>query len=101
LLKSGTSELKTIVPGSISYTVNSKTALKDGKIQMAVTFKAKTYSTPDNALLMSSLKGKDKSYSISVLENDPDIQKVEIKLSPIWQLKIPNDSNKINIITKF
>ncbi len=101
LLKTGTSEMKTIVANSISYVINSKTALKNGKIQMAVTFKAKTYSLPDNTLLMSSLKGKDKSYSISVLENDPDVEKVEIELSPFWQLKIPNDSSKINISTKF
>lgn len=101
LLKGGISELKTIVPDSISYTINSKTALKGGKMQMAVTFNAKTYSMPDNNLLMSSLEGKDKNYSISVLENDPDVQKVEIKLSPIWQLQIPNDSKKINILTKF
>jgi hypothetical protein len=101
LFKNGTSELKTIVPGSISYTVDSKTALKDGKIQMSVTFKAKTYSMPDDALLMSSLKGKDRNYSISVLENDPGVEKVEIKLSPIWQFKIPNDSSRISISTKF
>ncbi len=101
LLKKGLSDLKTIVPGSLSYEIKDRSITKDGKIKMTISFKGKIYSLPDNDFLMNSLKGKDTGYSISILQNAPEIGKVRIKLSPFWQFKIPNDSNKIKITTDF
>ncbi len=101
LLKKDLSELKTIVPKSLSYEVRDRSVTKDGKIKITISFKGKIYSMPDNDFLMNSLKGKDKSYSISVLENVPEISKVTIKLSPFWQFKIPNDSTRIKVTADF
>jgi hypothetical protein len=56
---------------------------------------------PDNALLLDSLKGKDINYSTTLLSNIPEIEKVEIKLSPWFKLKIPNNEKGINIQLKF
>jgi hypothetical protein len=95
------SELKTMVPGSVIYEVKEKKLNKDGTITLRVVFTGKTYSLPENALLLDSLKGKDAQSSISLLQNMPEIQKVEIKVSPWFKLKIPDSENSINIQLKF
>ncbi|MFZ2390489.1 MAG: hypothetical protein WAW15_01575 [Minisyncoccales bacterium] len=101
LLSKDISELKTMVPGSVSYEVKEKKLNKNGTISLSVTYKGRIYSMPDNALLLDSLKGKDTNYSVNLLSNIPEIEKVEIKLSPWFKLKIPNDEKRINIQLKF
>jgi len=101
LLKKTTSELKTIVPGSVSYEVKEKKLNKDGTISLTVTFKGKIYSLPEDSILMNGLMGKSVNQSASLLENLPEIQKVTVKLSPFWKLSIPNNEKSINIKLNF
>jgi len=101
LLKKEISELKTIVPGSVAYEVKEKKLNKDGTISLKVAFKAKIYSLPENSFLMDSLMGKNTKYSASLLENIPEIKKVEIRLSPFWKWSIPNNEERINIKLNF
>jgi len=101
LLKKTTSELKTIVPGSVAYEVKDKKLNKDGTISLDVTYTGKIYSLPENSFLMDSLKGKSVAQSASLLQNIPEIQKVDIKLSPFWKWSIPNNQNSINIKLNF
>ncbi len=101
LLTKDMSELKTIAPNSVTYEVKDKKLNKDGTITLTVTFKGKTYSMPDNALLMGSLKGKSPKDSITLLSSMPEIQKVEIKVSPWFKFNIPNNEKGINIQLKF
>jgi hypothetical protein len=101
LLSKDISELKTMVPDSVTYEVKEKKLNKDGTITLNVVFKGKIYSLPDNALLLDSLKGKDIASSSSLLENMPEIEKIEIKLSPWFKFKIPNNEEGINIELKF
>ena len=101
LLIKDVSELKTIVPGSVSYEVKEKKLNKDGTISLKVSFKGKIYSLPENSFLMDSLMGKGVDQSASLLENIPEIQKVEIKLSPFWKWTIPNKEEKIEIKLRF
>ena len=101
LLTKDISELKTMVPGSVTYEVKEKKLNKDGTVTLKVVYKGRIYSMPDNALLLDSLKGKDTNYSTNLLSNIPEIEKVEIKLSPWFKLKIPNNEKGINIQLKF
>lgn len=101
LLSKDISELKTMVPNSVTYEVKQKKLNKDGTISLSVVFKGKIYSIPDNDILLGSLKGKDVNYSASLLSNIPEIERVEINLSPWWKFKIPNNEERINIQLKF
>jgi hypothetical protein len=101
LLGKDISELKTIVPNSVSYEIKEKKLNKDGTITLKVVFTGRIYSLPDNGLLLDSLKGKDVNYSASLLENMPEIEKIEIKLSPWFKFKIPNNEDRVNIQLKF
>lgn len=101
LLTKDMSELKTIAPNSVTYEVKEKKLNKDGTITLKVTFKGKIYSMPDNEILMNSLKGKNPKNSITLLSNIPEVEKVEIKVSPWFKLNIPNNEKDINIQLKF
>jgi hypothetical protein len=95
------SELKTIVPNSVTYEVKEKKLNKDGTISLRVVFTGKIYSLPEDSILMDSLLGKDTKYSASLLENIPEVRNVMIKLSPWWKFRIPTDENRIDITLKF
>jgi hypothetical protein len=101
LLMKDVSELKKIVPGSVSFEIKEKKTNKDGTVTLKVSFKGKIYSLPEDSILMNSLLGKDTKYSASLLENIPEVSKVEIKLTPWWKFKIPNDEKRINIKLNF
>ena len=101
LLAKDMSELKTIAPGSVTYEVKEKKLNKDGTITLSVIFKGKIYSMPDNGLLLDSLKGKNPKDSTSLLSNIPEIEKVEIKVTPWFKFNIPNNEKDINIHLKF
>jgi hypothetical protein len=101
LLMKDVSELKTIVPNSVTYEVKEKKLNKDGTISLRVVFTGKIYSLPEDSILMDSLLGKDTKYSASLLENIPEVRNVMIKLSPWWKFRIPTDENRIDITLKF
>lgn len=101
LLSKNISELKTMVPGSVTYEVKEKKLNKDGTITLSVIFNGKIYSMPDNALLLDSLKGKNPKDSTALLSNMPEVAKVEIKVSPWFKFNIPNNEQEISIQLKF
>lgn len=96
LLQEKMPEAKTLVPGSISYEVTSRN-LKSGKLSLTVTFKSNIYSAPDTDFILTTIKGKDKDYSLSILKNIPELENVNIKLFPFWQINIPGDEKMIDI----
>lgn len=95
------SELKTIVPGSVSFEVKEKKLNKDGTLTLKVSFVGKIYSLPEDSILMDSLLGKDAKYSASLLENIPEVENVTIKLSPWWKFKIPDKEERIVVKLNF
>jgi hypothetical protein len=101
LLLKDVSELKTIVPGSVVFEVKEKKLNKDGTLSLKVTFTGKIYSLPEDSILMDSLLGKDTKYSVSLLENIPEVENVEIKLTPWWKWKIPNEEERVIIKLNF
>jgi len=101
LLSKDISELKTMVPGSVTFEVKEKKLNKDGTIKLTGVFKGKIYSMPDSALLYDGLKGKNPKDSANLLSNIPEIDKVEVKLSPWFKFNIPDEEKGINIKLKF
>ncbi|MDD5098317.1 MAG: hypothetical protein PHD31_01200 [Candidatus Pacebacteria bacterium] len=101
ILKKQLSELKTIVPESVVFDVTEKKLNKDGKIEMKVVFKCKTYSMPENSIIMDSLLGKDKNNALLLLSNIPEIEKSEIKISPFWKWRIPKTEERVDVKINF
>jgi hypothetical protein len=101
LIKKQLSELKLIVPGSVNFDVIEKKLNKDGKIEMSIVFKCKTYSMPEDSIIMESLLGKDKNNASSLLSSIPEIEKVEIKISPFWKVRVPKTEDRVNIRLNF
>jgi len=101
ILTKDMSELKTIAPNSVTYEVKEKKLNKDGTITLNVVFSGKIYSMPENEILLNSLRGKNPQNSIALLSNIPEVEKVEITVSPWFKFNIPNNEKDINIQLKF
>jgi hypothetical protein len=94
------SNLKKIVPGSIFCEIIEQKNVEN-KIELKLVFKAKTYFLIQDKKIKESLANKDKISSISILESMPEIDKVEINMSPFWRFNVPQKEEKINIELKF
>jgi len=71
--------------------------LNSGKIILSLDISTKTYTDFDLSKLKESLEGKTAAESQALLENAPEVSRVEVKLWPFWVRKIPDDSEKIKI----
>ncbi|MFA5432210.1 MAG: baseplate J/gp47 family protein [Candidatus Paceibacterota bacterium] len=101
LLSKDVSELKTMVPGSVTFEIKEKKLNKDGTISLKVVFSGKTYSMSEDTVLLNALKGKNPKDANSLLSNLPEVEKVEIKVSPWFKFSIPKNEKEINIQLKF
>ncbi len=71
--------------------------LDSGKIILSLKISAKIYSEIDLSNLKNNLKGKSAMETKVFLENQPEVTKVKVKLSPFWVKKVPESSEKINL----
>jgi hypothetical protein len=91
---------ETIIPDGLTYTqTESKT--KDDNLELKVSYSAKTYWLPDNDFLLQSILGKDKNYSLSLLQNIPEVDRAEINLQPFFKTKNPNNKENVEIKLNF
>lgn len=71
--------------------------LNSGKIILSIDISTKVYFDFELSKLKEGLRGKTALESKTLLENTPEISKVEVKLWPFWVRKIPDDLEKIKI----
>jgi hypothetical protein len=89
-----------IVPNSILYEIEEY-KVDGGKIELNVIFNAKIYTLPEEDLLKGGLINNNKFHSASLLENMPEIDKVEIDIFPFWRSSLPSKDSSIEIKLKF
>lgn len=99
-LKERTSEIKQIATNSLKYEFLENN-LKDGRIEIKVSFSGNVYWLPDDSFLLQSILGKEMNYSLSLLENIPEIEKAEIKLRPFFKTNNPNNRDNVEIKLDF
>ncbi len=99
-LKEKTSEIKQIAPDSLKYEFLENN-LKEGKIEIKVSFTGNVYWLPDNSFLLQSILGKEMNYSLSLLENIPEIEKADIKLKPFFKTSNPKNKDNVEIKLNF
>jgi hypothetical protein len=68
-----------------------------GKIILSINLEAKIYSMLEEAPLKEALSGKSQSEAKIFLENQPEIERAEVKIFPPWLKKSPADREKIKI----
>jgi hypothetical protein len=89
-----------IVPDSILCEIKEY-KVDGGKIELNVIFNAKIYTLPEEDLLKGGLINNNKINSASLLENMPEIDKVEIDIFPFWRSSLPSKDSSIEIKLKF
>ncbi|TFG35364.1 MAG: hypothetical protein E4H47_01620 [Parcubacteria group bacterium] len=68
-----------------------------GKLILSLDISTKVYTDFDLSRAKEELKGKSAMESKVLLENAPEVSRVEVKLWPFWVRKIPDDLEKIKI----
>jgi hypothetical protein len=91
---------ETIIPNGLTSS-QTESENKDGNLELRVSYSAKTYWLPDNDFLLKSILGKDKDYSLSLLQNIPEVDKAEINLTPFFKTKNPNNRENVEIKLNF
>ena len=99
-LKEKTSEIKEIAPSSLNYEFIENT-LKGENIELKISFRGDVYWLPDNSFLLQSILGKDMNYSLSLLQNIPEIERAQINLKPFFKTNNPNKRENVEIKLKF
>ncbi|MBI2038326.1 MAG: hypothetical protein HYT19_00180 [Candidatus Nealsonbacteria bacterium] len=73
---------------------------KTKNLTLSATSKARIYSDINEVFLMGGLTGLSLAEAKLFLENQPQIEKSQIKLWPFWQRKIPKNLDKIKLELK-
>lgn len=68
-----------------------------GLMQLSIHYESKALPTIDENALASSLAAKTQSQAEDILLDNPDIEKVDMKLAPSWQKDFPRISSKIRV----
>jgi len=94
---------KEVYTESLNINYSSKEVnLKEGKTTLSLTISAEIYSKIDEGLLKKIVKGRDSGeIQKDVLTNFPEISKVQLKISPFWQRKTPQNLENIRIKINF
>lgn len=80
----------------INYSFRS-VDLESGKIFLSLEISTKVYSNIDISSIKKVLFGKSLEATRVILENQPQIIKVQVKLWPFWVKRVPEDEEKIKI----
>ncbi len=68
-----------------------------GLMQLSLHYESKALPTIDQNALASQLAAKSQKEAEDLLLENPDIEKVDIKLAPSWQTDFPRISSKIKV----
>lgn len=68
-----------------------------GLMQLSIHYESKALPTIDEGSLATSLTAKTQAQAEDLLLENPDIEKVDIKLAPSWQQSFPRISSKIRV----
>jgi hypothetical protein len=68
-----------------------------GKITLKLTFSAKIYSDIETDSLKQIIKKKTLAETKSILENQPKVDKVDLKPWPFWVKRVPDNLDRIQI----
>lgn len=71
--------------------------LESGKIFLSLDTSAKIYQAVDFSLMKGSLSGKTIPEAQNSLEEQPEINKVQIKIIPFWIKRLPENTEKIEM----
>lgn len=75
--------------------------LEEGQILLSLEAKIKIFSEIDAVSVKKGLTGKSIAETKFFLENQPEINRAEVKLWPFWLKRIPEDLRKIKIKLNF
>ena len=100
VLLSQTEKDKEIKSGSLklSYFLQ-ESDLEEGRATLNLTALADIYSPFDEDFLKKAIAGKSAKAAIILLESQPEIKKVRVKLWPFWVKEVPRNLEKIKIKT--
>lgn len=107
-------DLKNMVRGRLQQTLGTDKTLQDQSLdkvvykinsydfptalmQLSIHYESQAQPTIDENKLISMLSGKSEEQASDILLNNPDIQRVQIKLAPTWQKSFPRVTSKIHI----
>jgi hypothetical protein len=68
-----------------------------GKIILKLNFSAKIYSDIDTNSLKQIIKNKTLTETKTILENQPKVEKVDLKPWPFWVKKVPDNLDRIQV----
>ncbi|PIW92728.1 MAG: hypothetical protein COZ88_00705 [Candidatus Nealsonbacteria bacterium CG_4_8_14_3_um_filter_34_13] len=93
---------KKIVPESLTVNFEQKEVnSKEGEVKLDLSISVKIYFPQEEEILKENLKGQELNYALSMLKNLPEIERVNIRISPFWKKKISNNKGDIEIKTQF
>jgi len=78
----------------VNYSIDRKDA---DKVTVNLAINAKTYFAFDLEALKKSLLGKTPQEIKTFLKDQPQIEKIEIKTSPFWVKRIPENMEKVKV----
>jgi len=81
----------------IEYSPEKSFSSESGKTILSLNFSAKIYSEIDLNSLKKGLAGKSLAETKTFLENQPDILRTEVRISPFWIRNVPKGLEKIEI----
>ena len=89
-------EGKKIYEDSLSINYDPETtALESGKMVLSLDISIKAYSDVDMTALKPGLKERSQLEAKIFLEEQPEVDRVKVKLWPFWVLKVPSNADKI------
>lgn len=91
--------LQPISADSISYKIKNLD-VANGVMQLSVHYESKAIPNIDAAALLAQITGKSEDAAKELIMNNPDVERVEIDVSPSWQSTLPRFSSKIDLQVK-
>ncbi len=108
------SELREMVRGRLTQTLGDDKTLQSmekdvvvnkigkldyeaGLMQLSIHYESKALPSIDETALASSLAAKSQGEAEDILLDNPDIERVDMKLAPSWQKSFPRVSSKIRV----
>jgi hypothetical protein len=98
-LEESIGEDKTLQPADLDVAVYKINNLdfEAGVMQLAVHYESKAMPVINEEAMAKELAGKSQAEAEDLLLSDPDIEKVDISLSPSWQTSFPRIASKIHV----
>jgi hypothetical protein len=88
--------LQNISADTITYKVKN-IDIPNGVMQLSVHYESKALPNIDATALRNQVTGKGEDAAKELILNNPDVERVEITVSPAWQSTLPRFSGKIDL----